>query len=1145
MKKNKSKNREILFLVYLKRLIFITFIILEIFPLNTNANPLNNEKKKKIIKFKINGNIIITDKKNNNIIDTIQLNTAIINTKINETNINFKDNNILPTQNGELNYIDPYQHITLLDISLEEFIINSPMIIKEYPNFLFISNRTMSLFSININNGSINYMKNNIKNNNDFRYIRNICPKNKDDILFLRFDYYLQMKYSYIYDKNKYKFDDLIWQSHYVKIIPIYPKVNIELNNNFNDYNNFENEDYYIFEINDDKNINMIYSQDKDICCQIKDVQNDYFFNNNYYFGNNKRKYLFDYNIIKKDEKKRNLSFIFLKKLFSLIIIIALSTFILRFLKELAKKNNNKKNIWSNFNKINIKENPSPLKIENNENNKQFIDVKPETQNEKLKTLKSKSISNLSTICSIRNENIIKIFENEEDDKKICLINKARINNSKGKNNSGKKRDIKYSSSRLSVQKKRFSHKRRASIKQLSKDLKKYSAEEKIELHNLFKTYISDINNNTLDSNINLNVNNLSENEDKYKQIYSLIKSEDSSSSEEIYIDEKKQGFYQGELENNFLFYFDNGRLLKCYKDFQFIGKGGFGVVFKATNRIDESQWAIKIMKINLDLKEENEDLKVTQEIKTMLKFKNKNIVRYKTCWFEFNQKRIKKNRRQRAMSLEQRNAPTIDFKNDYLEEGEKNIKNRLKKHLKTPLERIQSISKELKLAEKQKDTHIVKARKQSIIWGDDEESDMDSLGANKNYAIKEEGEDKYILLDDKENNEINDSNNNINSNENEDNFSYDEDNSNESDISDDNGDGDDDDDNQIDFGNLNKENNADEKDNDIVFYDSSKKDESSNNKNKRINDKINEKENKKEDKVDKENEYEDEYENLGHKNDKNYNESLSKNNENENTYSNELLNIEKDSENNSIFEEEIKREKEEEKKKDINENSIDDDESDDLKNNSEDGLGVSKQNKNRKKKKYPIYFFIQMEYCSGCPMNYYLSHRSAVPSKKLTTYMLYQMCKAVKHIHDENIIHRDLKPGNIFIIDDYLIKIGDFGLALNSEKIQEKQGGTYLYQSPEQINNQPYDEKIDIFALGVILVELVSKFNTEFERREILYGLKKSCYPEYLKKDHLKEYNLVVKMTRLNPKERPNIREILKDNDFNDLINESLNSDK
>ena len=54
-------------------------------------------------------------------------------------NINFKDNNILPTQNGELNYIDTYQHITLLDISLEEFYINSPMIIRKYPNLLFIT----------------------------------------------------------------------------------------------------------------------------------------------------------------------------------------------------------------------------------------------------------------------------------------------------------------------------------------------------------------------------------------------------------------------------------------------------------------------------------------------------------------------------------------------------------------------------------------------------------------------------------------------------------------------------------------------------------------------------------------------------------------------------------------------------------------------------------------------------------------------------------------------------------------------------------------------------------------------------------------------------------------------------------------------
>ena len=63
-------------------------------------------------------------------------------------------------------------------------------------------------------------------------------------------------------------------------------------------------------------------------------------------------------------------------------------------------------------------------------------------------------------------------------------------------------------------------------------------------------------------------------------------------------------------------------------------------------------------------------------------------------------------------MSLEQRNSPTIEFDNDFLKKGEKKIKNKLKKHLKTPLERIQSISKELKLAEKQNNVQKNKKRK-------------------------------------------------------------------------------------------------------------------------------------------------------------------------------------------------------------------------------------------------------------------------------------------------------------------------------------------------------------------------------------------------------------------------------------------------
>ena len=410
---------------------------------------------------------------------------------------------------------------------------------------------------------------------------------------------------------------------------------------------------------------------------------------------------------------------------------------------------------------------------------------------------------------------------------------------------------------------------------------------------------------------------------------------------------------------------------MKEFKDFEFIGKGGFGIVLKAINILDQGQWAIKIMKINLENKGIKE-LNAIQEIKMMSKFKKKNIVRYKTCWFEFEQNK------RRAKSLE------------------KNL------HQKKPKKKKK------------------KKRKMSVVW----DSDEDSLGADKGYVIKEEGEN--IPLDDNDDSEDNENNENNDSMSSEDGLKK----------------------------NISSSDDFTDSNNNNYFL---KKNNSS-------------------------------------KNILNESSSNLKINSNENTSNYNLA--EKNSETSNNL-------------------------------NPEDDS--SKNNL--------IYFFIQMEYCSGCPMNYYLSHRKKVPSKILTSYIFFQMCYAVKHIHESDIIHRDLKPGNIFIMNDYLIKIGDFGLALYFNKTLNEQGGTYLYQSPEQIQEQPYDQKVDIFALGVILVELLSKFNTESERVEVLKGLKNNSYPEYLKKDYLHEYKLIKKMTRLKPDERPNIQDIFRDEDFKALM--------
>lgn len=77
-------------------------------------------------------------------------------------------------------------------------------------------------------------------------------------------------------------------------------------------------------------------------------------------------------------------------------------------------------------------------------------------------------------------------------------------------------------------------------------------------------------------------------------------------------------------------------------------------------------------------------------------------------------------------------------------------------------------------------------------------------------------------------------------------------------------------------------------------------------------------------------------------------------------------------------------------------------------------------------------------------------------------------------------ILHRDLKPSNIFLDENQNAKLGDFGFA---RALQSSADGTsvyaktYLgspyYMSPEQCNGQDYNEKSDIWSLGIILYEM------------------------------------------------------------------------
>ena len=143
------------------------------------------------------------------------------------------------------------------------------------------------------------------------------------------------------------------------------------------------------------------------------------------------------------------------------------------------------------------------------------------------------------------------------------------------------------------------------------------------------------------------------------------------------------------------------------------------------------------------------------------------------------------------------------------------------------------------------------------------------------------------------------------------------------------------------------------------------------------------------------------------------------------------------------------------------------------------------------------------------------------------------QICLALQHVHKKKIIHRDLKSGNVFLMKSGIVKLGDFGIAKGLKSTWEKAKtmvGTPYYLSPEIIKNEPYDSKSDIWALGVLLYELMT-FKMPFNAVSLpLLSIKinRGVYqpPPGIYSSEIKD--LLKKCLTLEAKNRPSIDEIL-----------------
>ena len=182
---------------------------------------------------------------------------------------------------------------------------------------------------------------------------------------------------------------------------------------------------------------------------------------------------------------------------------------------------------------------------------------------------------------------------------------------------------------------------------------------------------------------------------------------------------------------------------------------------------------------------------------------------------------------------------------------------------------------------------------------------------------------------------------------------------------------------------------------------------------------------------------------------------------------------------------------------------------------------------------------YIVMEYIDGRTLKQLIQKRGALTVPEVVDIMT-QLTDGLSAAHEAYIIHRDIKPQNIMILDNGMVKITDFGIAmtLNATQLTQTNSvmGSVHYLPPEQASGRTATTKSDIYSAGILMYELLTG-SVPFKGDnavEIALKQMKERIPSIRKQNPLipqSVENIVLKATAKNPKNRyDNIKEMHED---------------
>ncbi|MEU5199571.1 Stk1 family PASTA domain-containing Ser/Thr kinase [Streptomyces scabiei] len=122
-------------------------------------------------------------------------------------------------------------------------------------------------------------------------------------------------------------------------------------------------------------------------------------------------------------------------------------------------------------------------------------------------------------------------------------------------------------------------------------------------------------------------------------------------------------------------------------------------------------------------------------------------------------------------------------------------------------------------------------------------------------------------------------------------------------------------------------------------------------------------------------------------------------------------------------------------------------------------------------------YVYLAMEYVAGCTLRDVLRDRGALQPRAALD-ILEPVLAALGAAHRAGFVHRDMKPENVLIGDDGRVKVADFGLVRAVDTVTSTTGsvlGTVSYLAPEQLEHGTTDARVDVYACGVTLYEMLT----------------------------------------------------------------------